>query len=250
MCVARLASHHGCELVRAMTHEGALPTDGPVWTIVLAAGSGRRFGGTPKQYEVLGDDRVIDHSLSISRAAADHVVVVLPPGQESEGEQLVERGAADVAVTGGAERADSVRAALAVVDDSAAVIVVHDAARPLASAELHQAVVAAVRAGADAAIPAIPVTDTIKQVAHSSDGQSVVTATPDRSTLVAVQTPQAFRADLLRSAHASSAGATDDASLVEDIGGTVVVLDGESTNIKITGPHDLAIAAILLDALR
>jgi 2-C-methyl-D-erythritol 4-phosphate cytidylyltransferase len=75
-------------------------------------------------------------------------------------------------------------------------------------------------------------------------------ATPDRSEYVAVQTPQAFRADLLRDAHASSAGATDDAALVEAIGGTVVVIDGESTNIKITGPHDLAIAAILLDALR
>jgi 2-C-methyl-D-erythritol 4-phosphate cytidylyltransferase len=110
-------------------------------------------------------------------------------------------------------------------------------------------VVAAVHAGADAAIPAIPVTDTIKRIAHDQNGRSVVAETPDRSTLVAVQTPQAFRADMLRDAHASSAGATDDAALVEAIGGTVIVIDGESTNIKITGPNDLAIAAILLDAL-
>ena len=227
----------------------AFPTDGPVWTIVLAAGSGRRFGVAPKQYELLGEERVIDRSLAVSRAAADHVVVVLAPGQEAEGELLVDSGAADVAVIGGSERADSVRAALAVVDEDAAVIVVHDAARPLASGELHQAVVAAVHAGADAAIPAVPVADTIKQTTHDQEGRSVVIATPDRSTLVAVQTPQAFRAAILRDAHATSAGATDDAALVEAIGGTVVVIDGESTNIKITGPNDLAIAAILLETL-
>ncbi len=220
-----------------------------MWTIVLAAGSGRRFGGTPKQFEPLGDDRVVDRSLAISRAAADHVVVVLAPGQESEGVALVESGAADVAVTGGDERVDSVRAALAVIDEDAAVIVVHDAARPLASAELHQRVVAAVHAGADAAIPAVPVTDTIKRIEHDAAGRAVVTETPDRATLVAVQTPQAFRAELLRRAHATSAGATDDAALVEAIGATVVVIDGEPTNIKITGPNDLAIATILLDAL-
>lgn len=220
-----------------------------MWTIVLAAGSGRRFGGTPKQFEPLGDDRVVDRSLAISRAAADHVVVVLAPGQESEGVALVESGAADVAVTGGDERADSVRAALAVIDEDAAVIVVHDAARPLASAELHQRVVGAVHAGADAAIPAVPVTDTIKRIEHDAAGRAVVTETPDRATLVAVQTPQAFRAELLRRAHATSAGATDDAALVEAIGATVVVIDGEPTNIKITGPNDLAIATILLDAL-
>ena len=226
-----------------------LPADGPVWTVVLAAGSGRRFGSRPKQYEVLGDERVIDRSLAVSRAAADHVVVVLAPGEKSEGDRLVNSGAADVAVIGGSERADSVRAALAVIDEDAAVIVVHDAARPLASGELHQAVVAAVHAGADAAIPGLAVTDTIKQTTHDEQGRSVVLATPDRSTLVAVQTPQAFRAAILRDAHATSAGATDDAALVEAIGGTVVVIDGEPTNIKITGPHDLAIAAILLDAL-
>lgn len=232
-----------------MTIRESVPTDGPVWTIVLAAGSGRRFGVAPKQYELLGNERVIDHSLAVSRAAADHVVVVLAPGQEREGEELVASGAADVAVTGGSERADSVRSALAVIDEDAAVIVVHDAARPLASGELHQAVVAAVHAGADAVIPAVAVTDTIKQIAHDAHGRTVVVETPDRSSLVAVQTPQAFRADVLRDAHAGSAGATDDAALVEAIGGTVIVIEGEPTNIKITGPNDLAIAAILFDTL-
>jgi 2-C-methyl-D-erythritol 4-phosphate cytidylyltransferase len=226
-----------------------VPTDGPVWTVVLAAGAGRRYGSQPKQYEVLEEERVIDRSLATARAAADHVVVVLAPGDEAEGEALVESGAADVAVQGGAERADSVRAALAVVDPDAAVIVVHDAARPLASAELHQAVVAAVHAGADAAIPGVPVSDTIKQVGRDDRGDQVVVETIDRSQLVAVQTPQAFRADLLRLAHAEGADATDDAGLVEAVGGTVVVVPGEPANLKITGPHDLAVATALLRAL-
>lgn len=225
------------------------PADGPVWTVVVAAGSGRRYGPTPKQYEFLGGERVIDRSLSVARAAADHVVVVLAPGEEAEGAALVESGAADVAVTGGTERADSVRAALAVIDEDAAVIIVHDAARPLASAELHLAVATAVHAGADAAIPGIPVTDTIKRVTHDDRARTVVVETPDRSTLVAVQTPQAFRADVLRRAHASAADATDDAALVEMLGGVVVIVEGETTNLKITGPHDLAVAEVLLETL-
>jgi 2-C-methyl-D-erythritol 4-phosphate cytidylyltransferase len=216
---------------------------------VLAAGSGRRFGPSPKQYEPLGDERVLDRSLATARAAADHVVVVLAPGEAAEAEALLESGAADVAVEGGAERADSVRAALAVVEADAAVIVVHDAARPLASAELHEAVVAAVHGGADAAIPAVAVTDTIKRVAHDTHGDAVVTETLDRTELVAVQTPQAFRAEVLRAAHAGGADATDDAGLVEAAGGTVVVVPGEVTNVKITGPHDLDVAAVLLQAL-
>ena len=198
---------------------------------------------------MLGDERVIDRSLATARAAADHVVVVLAPADQAEGEALVESGAADVAVEGGAERADSVRAALAVIDADAAVIVVHDAARPLASAELHQAVVAAVHAGADAVIPAVPVTDTVKRVRHDEHGDAVVVETLDRTHLVAVQTPQAFRADLLRAAHADNADATDDAALVEAVGGTVVVVPGEATNLKITGPDDLAVASALLRTL-
>ena len=229
--------------------EPTAPSDGPVWTVVLAAGSGRRYGTAPKQFESLGAERVIDRSLAIARAAADHVVVVLSAGDEEIGRRLVDDGLADVAVEGGAERADSVRAALAVIDEDAAVIVVHDAARPLASAELHRAVVAEVHGGADAVIPAVPVTDTIKRIEHDARGRSIVVETPDRAWLVAVQTPQAFRAGVLRAAHASGADATDDAALVEAVGGTVVVIDGEAANIKITRPDDLAIARVLLDTL-
>ncbi|MEY4130270.1 MAG: hypothetical protein RLZZ31_394 [Actinomycetota bacterium] len=225
------------------------PVDGPVWAIVLAAGAGRRFGPSPKQFEVLDGDRVVDRSLSIARSAADHVVVVLANGEEREGDALVADGLADVWVYGGEERADSVRAGLSVIDDSAAVIVVHDAARPLASAELHRNVVRAIRDGADAAIPAVAVTDTIKKITHDERGRMVVTETPMRHELVAVQTPQAFRADILRQAHSGNASATDDAALVELIGGVVVVIEGERTNIKITSPEDLAIAAVLLSDL-
>lgn len=233
------------------------PDDGPVWALVLAAGRGRRYGGPqPKQYALLGTERVLDRSLAVARAAADHVVVVLAEGEDDEGAALVEAGAADEYVIGGVERADSVRAGLAVVDDDAAVVVVHDAARPLASAALHRAVVATVHGGADAVIPGVPVVDTIKRVHPAPaaagvavEGIDVVAGTVDRTELVAVQTPQAFRADVLRRAHAGGGVATDDAGLVEAMGGTVVVVPGEATNLKITGPHDLAVAVALLDVL-
>ena len=224
-------------------------SDGPVWTIVLAAGSGRRFGAQPKQYELLAGERVIDRALVTCRAAADHVIVVLAPGEEAVGEALLADGSADAFVIGGAERSDSVRCALAVIDEEAAVIVVHDAARPLASASLHEAVVAAVHAGADAAIPAVAVVDTIKRVRIDADGSEVVAETLDRGELVAIQTPQAFRATVLRLAHQSATDATDDAALVEASGGTVAIVAGERTNIKITSPEDLAVASVLLSTL-
>jgi 2-C-methyl-D-erythritol 4-phosphate cytidylyltransferase len=141
----------------------------------------------------------------------------------------------DRCVVGGATRSDSVRAGLDAVPDDADVVVVHDAARPAARASMFEAVIAAVRAGADAAIPGVPVTDTIKRV----DGQ-VVVDTLDRSTLVAVQTPQAFAAAALRAAHADAGDATDDAALVERRGGRVVVVPGDASNRKLTTPDDVA----------
>src|SRR3954470_3768432 len=190
------------------------------WAIVVAAGRGERFGG-PKQYEVVAGKRVLDWSVDDARAACDGVVVVVPPG-ESGG------------VAGGATRSESVRNGLAEVPPDVDVIVVHDAARPAAGSALFAAVIAAVRDGADAAIPGIPVADTIKRVEGS-----IVVETLDRSTLVAVQTPQAFRADALRAAHASGGDATDDAALVERAGGKVVVVPGHHANRKLTDPGDL-----------
>jgi len=194
----------------------------------VAGGSGARFGGA-KQFELLGDRRVLDWSVAAARAVADRVVLVVPEGM------VLESAGVDVVVPGGAARSDSVRAGLAVVADDAEIIVVHDAARPLATPELFEAVVAEVRAGADAAVPGIAVTDTVKRV---SNGRVVETL--DRGALVAVQTPQAFEAALLMRAHASSGDATDDAALVEAMGGSVMVVPGEPANIKITGPEDLA----------
>jgi 2-C-methyl-D-erythritol 4-phosphate cytidylyltransferase len=126
------------------------------------------------------------------------------------------------------------------VPDDADVVVVHDAARPLASPALFAAVVAAVNAGADGAVPGVPVADTVKRV----DGARVI-ETVARDDLVAVQTPQAFRASALRRAHAAGADATDDAVLVEQAGGRVVVVPGERHNLKVTDPDDLRIAAAL-----
>jgi 2-C-methyl-D-erythritol 4-phosphate cytidylyltransferase len=198
-----------------------------VWAIVVAAGSGDRFGGS-KQYAPLDGRRVLDHALDACRSACDGVVLVVPPDRTGEPEP------ADVVVAGGATRAESVRAGLAAVLDDADVIVVHDAARPRASAVLFDAVLDAVRQGADGAVPGLPVPDTVKRV----DGDRVV-ETLDRAGLVAAQTPQAFRADVLRKAHASGADATDDAALVEQAGGTVVVVPGEPGNGKITHRDDL-----------
>jgi 2-C-methyl-D-erythritol 4-phosphate cytidylyltransferase len=196
----------------------------------VAAGAGARFGG-PKQYEPLGDRRVLDWSVAAARAVADGIVLVVPPDRVDVPEKDV-----DVVVSGAATRAGSVRAGLAVVPTDAHVIVVHDAARPLASAALFTAVVSALAdTEVDGAVPGVALPDTIKQVQGGR-----VLKTLDRAELVAVQTPQAFRAAALRAAHASCGEATDDAALVEAAGGRVVVVEGETANAKVTTAADLA----------
>jgi 2-C-methyl-D-erythritol 4-phosphate cytidylyltransferase len=209
-----------------------------VWAVVVAAGTGARFGSL-KQYEQLGDRRVLDWALECTRAVADGVVLVVPPERAGESEPGV-----DAVVAGADTRAGSVRAGLAAVPHEAEVVVVHDAARPLASVALFQEVVKAVRVGADGAVPGIPVADTVKVV---DDGQ--VTETLDRARLVAVQTPQAFAAGMLRRAHEDAAEGTDCAALVEAAGGRVVVVPGEEANAKITSQHDLLVARSLIDDL-
>jgi len=198
-----------------------------VWTIVVAGGSGQRFG-KPKQFEELGGCRVLDWAVAAASDASDGVVLVLPAADVDRSNPLE--------VAGGATRSESVRNGLAAVPETATVVCVHDAARPFASSRVFAAVIDAVAGGADAAVPGVPVVDTIKVVA--ADG--TVISTPNRSTLVAVQTPQAFRAASLRAAHAAGAEGTDDAALVERFGGRVVVVPGEPRNRKITEPDDLA----------
>jgi 2-C-methyl-D-erythritol 4-phosphate cytidylyltransferase len=202
-------------------------TEVSVWVIVVAAGSGTRFGAR-KQYEVLGDRRVLDWSLDAARVVSDGVVLVVPADDVDRAEP------ADRVVAGGATRSASVRAGLDAVPADAAIVVVHDAARPSAGVDLFSAVIDAVRAGADGALPCLAVVDTVKRV---HDG--VVVETVERSELVVVQTPQAFRADVLRAAHAGGGDASDDGALVEAAGGRVVVVPGQPDNLKITGPDDL-----------
>jgi len=208
---------------------------GPVWTIVVAAGSGTRFG-QPKQYLPLGDRRVLDWSLAAARSGSDGVVLVVAPDLVTAPEP-----AADAVVAGDATRSGSVRAGLAAVPADAGVVLVHDGARPLAPADLFTAVIAAVEQGtADAVVPGVPVVDTIR----SRTGGVV-----DRSELVVVHTPQGFGAAALRGAHLGNAEGTDDASLVEAQGGTVLVVPGTPTNLKITYPADLVVAEALLPTL-
>jgi len=208
-----------------------------IWTVVVGGGSGRRFG-LLKQYEPLGDERVIDWSRRVAMGVSDGVVVVVPADDADR----------ESAVAGGASRSESVRAGLDAVPDDATIVCVHDAARPFATPEVYAEVIGAVSAGADAAVPGVAVTDTIKIVGPARDGSAAVVETPDRSTLVAVQTPQAFRAAALRAAHAAGGNATDDAAMIERAGGRVVVVPGSLLNRKITIPDDLDWARGLVES--
>jgi 2-C-methyl-D-erythritol 4-phosphate cytidylyltransferase len=207
-----------------------------VWTILVGGGSGARYGAK-KQYELLAGERVIDRSRRTAETVSEGVVVVVP-------EEDAER---ESAIAGGATRTESVRAGLAQIPASASIVLVHDVARPLASADLFQRVIDALAdpGGEErderAVIPAVAVTDTIKVVERG-----MVVSSPDRTQLVAAQTPQGFHAGLLRHAYSSGADATDDAALVALTGTAVAVVEGETTNIKITDPVDLEIAEVLL----
>jgi 2-C-methyl-D-erythritol 4-phosphate cytidylyltransferase len=211
---------------------------GSVWTVVVAAGSGMRFGGA-KQYAELAGRPVLSWAVSAAHQASEGVVLVVPAGDERH--RCVVGAGADVVVVGGPTRSGSVRAGLAAVPDHADIIVIHDAARPLAGPALFMAAIAAIRDGADGAICAVAMADTVKRVT----GDQVV-HTVDRADLVAVQTPQAFAAGALRAAHASGAEATDDGALVEAFGGSVVTVPGDAANRKLTSPVDLVIAEVLL----
>jgi len=170
---------------------------------------------------------MVEWSLEVLRQVCDRVVVAVPPDRVEPPDF----------VAGGATRSESVRNALAAAPE-ASVAVVHDAARPLVTVELVRRCVDALEEGYDGVIAAIPVTDTVKEVEHGD-----IVRTPDRSRLWAAQTPQVFRAKALRSA---TGEATDDASLVEAMGGKVRVIEGMRENFKVTTPLDARVAEMLL----
>jgi 2-C-methyl-D-erythritol 4-phosphate cytidylyltransferase len=218
-----------------------------IGVILPAGGAGRRMGGVSKPFLELHGEPVLAWSMRpfLRRPDVEWLVVALPPAMHAAPPPWLLRDARVTLVAGGAERTDSVRHALAALPPECDMVLVHDAARPLVSDEVVQRCLDAA-AGGVAAVAAVPVSDTIKEV----DASRRVLATPDRSRLWAAQTPQAFPASLLREAHARSVEqgivATDDAALVALIGGTVMVVPGAPENIKVTTPADLVVAEALL----
>jgi 2-C-methyl-D-erythritol 4-phosphate cytidylyltransferase len=210
--------------------------------LLVAAGRGERLGtGGPKAFVMLGGRPMLEWSIAALSAVdeVDRIVVALPPG--------VHAPAGTIGVAGGAQRSHSVRAALREAGE-ADVVIVHDAARPMVTPQLVQDCLDTLAAhDCDGAIAAAPVTDTIKE----SRGEEVV-RTLDRTSLWAVQTPQAFNRDALERAldrdDAELAAATDDAFLVECSGGTVRLVPAPRENLKVTTPLDLRLAELLLAA--
>ena len=221
-----------------MTDADAAPCS--VGVVVVAAGSGTRLGaGLPKAFVRLHGRPLLGHALDTAarvRGLAALVVVAPPDLADPTTSDWagVDLPPGTVVVPGGSERTDSVAAGLAAVGE-VDVVLVHDAARCLTPLAVFERVVGAVRGGAAGAVPGIPLVDTVKTV----DAHGVITGTPDRATLRAVQTPQGFAREVLVAAHAGGGSATDDAALVELTGHHVVVVDGDPLAFKVTTPDDL-----------
>ncbi|MFF7990272.1 2-C-methyl-D-erythritol 4-phosphate cytidylyltransferase [Kitasatospora xanthocidica] len=232
--------------------------------VVPAAGRGERLGpGAPKALRELGGVPLLVHAVrALARSRAVGLVVVAAPADGvAEVVALLDSHGLDDkdirVVAGGATRQESVRLGLAAIPEDVGIVLVHDAARPLVPVEVVDAVAAAVRAGARAVVPAVPLADTVKRVEPNPGGPEPVLDTPERSTLRAVQTPQGFDRATLVEVHAKalaeeSAGTadappvTDDAGLVERYGGQVVVVPGHEEAFKVTRPLDLVLAEAVL----
>ena len=205
--------------------------------IIAAAGSGERFGATlPKALITLGNRTLVEHAVAALAPIASEIVICAPAGYEKQIQELV--GADITVVTGGITRSDSVRAGITALTGNNKYVLVHDAARALASTQLAKNVLAALEKGEVAVIPGLELIDTVKSV----DAGGHVTSTPDRAGLRRVQTPQGFDLEILKKAHSSGANATDDGALVEAIGHKVLIINGEDRALKITTPADLATA--------
>jgi 2-C-methyl-D-erythritol 4-phosphate cytidylyltransferase len=226
---------------------GVSATPTSVWAVVVAAGRGERFGSPyPKAFAKLGGRALLAESLErLDRSEwVEAIVVAAPPEWEEPVILLAEElgaGKVRAAVSGGETRVESVRAGVAEVPEEAAVILVHDAARPLLPPDVVERLIVALGDGWDGAVPGLPVSDTIKR----ADGEAIV-ETVDRTGLFAIQTPQAFLADRLRLALGVSGEATDCAGLVEAAGGRVRLIEGDPRLLKVTTPADLELAERLL----
>ena len=209
--------------------------------IIAGAGAGNRLGANlPKALVKLIDKTLVEHAVSSLAPVAQLLIVTAPAGFEEEFRKVL--GDQVTVITGGILRSDSIRLALAQIPNNYEYVLVHDAARALATTTLAKSVVEQLVKGEQAVIPALDVIDTIKEV----DGKGYVRNTPDRSSLKAVQTPQGFTRSILERAHAASEDATDDAALVEAIGVQVKVIAGEERALKITTKSDLATATAML----
>jgi 2-C-methyl-D-erythritol 4-phosphate cytidylyltransferase/2-C-methyl-D-erythritol 2,4-cyclodiphosphate synthase len=205
--------------------------------LIPAAGSGERFGAPiPKALVQLNGRTLIEHAVLNLGPISSQIIVAAPAGFEAEFRKIL--GDAVTVVTGGSTRTKSVKIALESISPEIEYVLVHDAARPLASSELGQRVIDALAAGDVAVIPALSVADTIKEV----DASNYVVSTPNRERLRAVQTPQGFARETLVKAHMQNIEAPDDGALVEAMRGKVKLIEGENRALKITNPEDLASA--------
>jgi 2-C-methyl-D-erythritol 4-phosphate cytidylyltransferase/2-C-methyl-D-erythritol 2,4-cyclodiphosphate synthase len=210
---------------------------GHVAAIIAAAGSGLRFGAEiPKALIQLGDRTLLEHAVAAISPTVDQIIVVAPTSHLSHFQALL--GSSVTVVVGGQTRSESVRAGLAAVSNDAKYVLIHDAARALASTDLANRVLLELQKGEVAVIPGMSQIDTIKSV----DENGYVTATPARADLRNVQTPQGFEISALKKAHVANGEGTDDAALVESAGYKVLVIAGEERALKITTPADLATA--------
>lgn len=205
--------------------------------LIPAAGSGERFGAPiPKALVQLNGRTLIEHAVLNLGPIATQIIVAAPVGFEADFRKIL--GDSVIVVTGGSTRTKSVKIALESISPETEYVLVHDAARPLATSELGQRVIDALAAGDVAVIPALDVADTIKEV----DASNYVVSTPNRERLRAVQTPQGFARETLVKAHMQNIEATDDGALVEAMRGKVKLIEGENRALKITNPEDLASA--------
>jgi 2-C-methyl-D-erythritol 4-phosphate cytidylyltransferase len=214
-----------------------------VAAVVVAAGSGDRLGADrPKALVSLGSKTILDWSVAafVDHPDVDEVIVVAPPASTA----FLASTLGLLVVHGGPNRSDSVQRGLSALSEDAEYVLVHDAARPLVPAQVIADVVAALRSGVQAAIPVLPMIDTVKQI----DSDGAVETTVPRERLRRVQTPQGFQVDLLRAAYRAAAGAvlTDDAGVAEAAGVQVWTVAGDEASFKITTAHDLRIAELLV----